>query len=219
MKLYLFYLYSENKEDLSNISCVVCEDNIKKANDYYYCLYAFTPEKDIADIFKVTRDMNKFITKEYSISENDYDAFFGEHSDYVLEPHTYMTEAICGEVYEGRSLYLITTSTESDTVLFDQESSISFLYADELSDLMDIPLNVFKDKYQDALENKMNFSDAVRMFSSYYEDIPFLEVNIDTVMMYYKLFKLTYTERGFELLCTCGDSIKNLMRKMMKSHA
>lgn len=120
--VYCFYII---KEEISPTEYPgIKMDTIIDCDDYQYSLYAFTPDFRIASLFMEMRDMDVFYKKILKLEKDEYNEFFEEYQDYLLEYHVFSTKIIENDNYVADSINLLCTKFESDNILFYSKNHI-----------------------------------------------------------------------------------------------
>lgn len=148
MKIYVFYLKTSKNDE---------------------SLYAFTINKTYRDLFKDTRDMNKFVYEKLSFTELEFNEFLGKYG-------------LC-ELREMDELNFVCTYNEYSHLYDEVVMNIN----ERLSMLELPPVTIFNDKYFIALLRLSyeEICDLIYNDSTYFNSI--IEPNI--FHMFYEEFK------------------------------
>lgn len=192
MNIYCFYIVGESLA--IGEYCGLKADTIVSTDENEYSLYAFTPEKDISDIFKETRNMKLFYEKKISMSRDEYEEFCDEYDDYLIEYHLFKTKTIEKGVYCKKEIYMLCTKIESDLVLYYPEDYlINILLNDFNIQGLSGPIDLFfNDKITNALAKYFyyyEFANSTREFDS-----SELDIDIDQVALFIRLFSNTFVK-------------------------
>lgn len=139
MKLYRFY----KKPDKNNNN-----ENARHISDKYP-LYALTNKKQLALVFKQTRDMTKFVETVTDIHRDEFIDYAGKHRGKVLDNFEFVTRDTNEKLtsYDVTSMKIVCTLAEKQNVDDEVESGMASSYSPYLFEA-----GVFKEKYRDALE-------------------------------------------------------------------
>lgn len=196
MKVYAFFLH--DKEINGNVYCGAIP-NIKKYDeirDEEYVIYAYTPDKKVAKLFRETRDMNKFREEEIEMNKEDYNDMVDNHehlSRLVLSYHLFKTQTSEDGCYKLDVTTILCTSKEYDYILFNFKNKLTSMLMDKTNDLFDINfVFIFTERIRDLLVDDLQFYQALDTFGLSLEDIPFDELNIDMVTAFCESFQNIY---------------------------
>lgn len=215
ISVYLFYIvdtsFSHHKYPAVDIN------DVKWNGKYGNTLYAFTPKKDLAKMFKDMRDPKKFICQKVKMNASQYENFNRKYFRRMLSDFPYKTNFINKEGYfVEKSRNILSTEREHDEV---QENGIDyimdvidFMPPDSIRFIKYLIENdeVFHKKYINALGYILAVEDFVR--DTYYPADIESSPNIDQVSLYLKLFSNTFKE-GSNIKCESLSSIENLIKK------
>jgi hypothetical protein len=197
MKIYAFYLHSKII-DPSEFRGVDSELIIYENKNYEYALYAFTPMKEIRDIFVNTRDMSIFFEKVIEIPREDYEEFCDGHDPALLDIHGMKTSCDVDGVIYPTCIPVLCTTYEADSILY-------YKY-DILEDLLLVPsengnvwkgLNHLKYSYRKLLDKRYPLG-----YLLYQLDCPREMLNLpgkfelDEVALFAHLFRNTFKQKG-----------------------
>ena len=185
---------------------------ISHKNGYDTLLYAFTPEKRIAKEFKLSRDMNKFISIDLNMSDDTYEDFVDEYEYALIENHQLMTSYVDNHgIIRGKTLIMHYPTSESDALLSNMNiiGDDLGMYLEDL--MMSLPI-VNKGKWSDIIDDYLDLFNPdmkralvslgiVDVFYNYsgigYDDEtapPFSVIGTDTLQLYCMLFGNTYSD-------------------------
>lgn len=194
MKIYCFYLVRKHispkkyravlKEDIVDIGGNEC------------VLYAYTPEKSSELYFLATRNMEIFFEKVIEMDRQDYEDFYEDHQDQVLEFNAFNSKRIVDGKYSSYTTQLLCTRMESDLIVYYKEE----LVIDYMTGLMDdniieyLSCHPFNKQLAYVLDEFFLYTDIMMKIHPL-EDINYDRFIVDDLSLYIKLFSNTF-KRG-----------------------
>lgn len=149
MKVYIYYLsfssklkyqdddeLSESYYNLKN-TIIGLTKYYNEPNDTWYYLYAFTNNKEIAEIFEATHDMTLFIKSKKKMDESEYREF--RHNNIL-------SELIKFEIEKGKNI--ICTKNESN----DIDECVDNIVTNKINDSVETAYSPLKNEYIEALD-------------------------------------------------------------------
>lgn len=217
IKIYIFYLFGRNVsfEEYPAIGM----NRISWKDGIGTVLYAYTPRKDIAMMFKKMRDMRKFEMRVVYMTALEYERFDKKYSDHLLNDYSYTinTMNFNKNKYSKDCTYILSTQVENyevhDNII---EHLINLLGTSDdkgFDYIMYLLVNgVFKKKYRKVLDDIFSMSILLSDILYPYEASQYPSYNIDEAAMYAHLFHNTFKE-GRKIKCESLSFIRN--RKMI----
>lgn len=194
MKIFCFYLIKEkiSRSEFPGLN----SEYITPINGKEIALYAFTPNRSVANDFIKSRNKKLFFQKTVEMSKADYEEFCDEYKDCLLEPHTYNTKVLVDGKYHTKMLMMYSTLNESDCIIFYKEEYVMRYISDILDDNYFNALKgrVFKKKIKSVLDNIFLYDSIVTKIEPM-EDINYDNFIVDDIALYIKLFLNTFKEK------------------------
>lgn len=215
MKIFCFYLYGTT-ESIKKYDAILKDDIIIEHENLAHCLYAFTPAKDIADFFQITRKSDIFYRKEIEIDREDFESFCSDYQLYLLEYHLFSNKVVdeTGRITTD-GVYLLTTTLESDLVLYNGQERFYDIISNSCESLAFLNAYTFKKDICKALNDLCKFDELTE--STYpREDDDISSLTINGLSLYCHLFSNTYSEEGLNAICSVGSFLKNQKIKTKK---
>lgn len=194
MKIYCFYLVKKHISPKKFKA--VLKDDIVSIGDNECVLYAYTPEKSSETNFLSTRNMEIFFEKIIEMSREDYEEFFENHMDQVLEFNVFNSKRVVDGRYKSCPTHVLCTRAEADSILYYKEETVLDYLSDFLPDsmiefLIYHPLNK---KLRNIMNELFLYNDIVSKIRPM-EDINYDNFIVDDLSLYIKLFSNTF-KRG-----------------------
>lgn len=195
MKIHTFYKKPTNEDIMDNATPL----------DVKYPLYAITPSKKIAKLFKNTRDMNQFI---YSVidcePDEGYDEYFIAHRGQLLQKS--WLEGIRDKNKDTQEPYWVEVLLTENELNFTMEAVDSGLVLNRVSSYMPVP--IFAGKYVDALQAiqyekaalfalSMRGSDLIESVHPTEYDVLDLDMTFDMFAVFMLLYQKTLSPDFF----------------------
>lgn len=188
MKVYLFYL-KLTKENETNFHIPRPRDNyIRKNNGVIEMLYGYTKSKELKNIFKESRDMDKFTIDKIDISFEDYVQLVHDYSSIgYYGPHQLKTKKMINGIYTLTLQDVYCTEFEYDECISLYPFSLYSNNREYIYELLEVS-KYFNHKYNkviyDLIGNTYITNDSE---SCCMDDIAFDEVSI-----FARVFGITY---------------------------
>lgn len=197
MKIYTFYLHSENIDSLE-FKGVDTDLIIHENNNYDHALYAFTPMKEMRDIFVNTRDMSIFFEKVIEVAREDYEDFCDEYDSALLDIHVMKTSCDVDGIIYSTCIPVLCTTNESDSIIYYKCDILEDILLEPFeNDNLLKGLRRLKDKYIKILNRRFSVYYILSQLECPVEilDIP-SRFEIDEVALFSHLFRNTFKKKG-----------------------
>lgn len=191
MKIYCFYLV--RKHISTKKYKAVLQEEITMIGDNECVLYAYTPEKSSELYFLATRNMEMFFEKVVEMDREDYEDYYEEHKEQVLEFNAFNSKQLIDGKYKTYSTQLLCTRAEADLILFYKED----LVMEYISALMDdrileyLSTHPFNKHLSYILDEFFMYTDILSKIEPL-EDINYDNFMVDDLSLYIKLFSNTF---------------------------
>lgn len=192
-KVHLFYLV-EKIIDTDKYPGVI-SDRIQKVGDYNRVLYAYTPSKTIANEFKLLRNMDLFDEIIVETTDDDYNDFYEENIELLLEYHIFKTQDKTNKSLVKTSLNVLCTLNESDHILYYADYAIYDIFYIYKDIIRMINVEIFSEKILNIIYSAISTSLLDSFINECFipaDDSYFKNVDdVDEVSLFINIFKNT----------------------------
>lgn len=195
MKIYTF-LKKPDKEIIDDNSIDL---SIK------YPLYAITPVKDDAKVFRKSRDMNKFIERVIDVDDDGYDHYLLIHRSQIL--NRYWLESFKDKNTNNQTPYWINILMTENELNFTMETTDTGSILNHISNY--IPIDIFDGKskkslytlrYDKAMYSALSTTSIEKLVQIEYNEGDFWDTGLsfDMFAIFMMLYQSTFSVDFFE---------------------